>query len=144
MELKIAGRNCHALYNLQYHLILVTKYRKQCINEEMFLLLKAQCQKVIEMAGGQLEEINYEPDHVHLLLSLPPQATISQVINSIKTTTSRLIRKQFAEYLSKFYWKPVFWNRSYLILSAGGAPIEVIKQYIKEQGTEEHKKRKHT
>jgi putative transposase len=144
MNLK-TDRNCHALYNLQYHLILVTKYRKKCINEDVFAILKDQIAKVLKMNGACLEEINYEPDHVHILLSAPPQACLAKLINSIKTTTSRRIRKEMPDYIKAFYWKPLFWSRSYMILSSGSAPIEVIKQYIQEQGSEEHyakKKRK--
>ena len=141
MDLK-TDRNCHALYNLKYHLILVTKYRKKCINKMVFNLIKKQTIRIVELSGGEVDEINYEDDHVHILLGLPPQACVSKTINSIKTTTSRLVRKECAEYLSKFYWKPLFWSRSYLILTSGGAPIEIIKRYIQEQGTEQHKNRK--
>ena len=141
MDLK-SGKNCHAIYNLQYHLIIVTKYRKKCINEKIFDIIKRQANKVFEGNDGSVEEINYESDHVHLLVTLPPQACISTVINSFKTTSARLVRKEYKEYLSKYYWKPVFWSRSYMILSSGGAPIEIIKQYIKEQGTEKHKNKK--
>lgn len=86
--------------------------------------------------------MNYEADHVHLLLQAPPTVCISSVINSYKSTSSRLVRKEFADYLSKFYWKPYFWSRSYMILSSGGAPIEVIRKYIQDQGTPEHAAKK--
>ena len=78
--------------------------------------------------------MNGEADHIHLLISAPPQICLSNVINSLKTSTSRLVRKQFAEELKPYYWKPYFWSRSYLILTSGGAPIEVIRKYIQEQG----------
>ena len=132
MELK-TSKNCHALYNLQYHLILVTKYRKPCITEEVFQCLKGQFIKIAGLNQATVEEISYEKDHVHILLSAPPQTCLSTMINAMKSTTSRLARKSFPEHLSKFYWKPYFWSRSYLILSSGGAPIEVIKKYIQEQ-----------
>ena len=135
MELR-TGRSCHALYNPEYHLVLAAKYRKKCINEAMFGRIEEQAKKI---AGGEEEEINYEPEHLHILLSLPPLACISKVPNSIKSTTSRLVNKEFKQHLSEYYWKPYFWSRSYLILSSGGAPIEVIKQYMRERGTEEHK-----
>ncbi len=141
MELR-TDRNCHALYNLKYYLVLVTKYRKRCINEDIFSLIKMQTQKIAELNGGTVDEINYEPDHVYILLSMPPQACLSSVINNIKTTASRLVRKQYATQLARYYWKPYFWNRSYLILSSGGAPIEVIKKYIQEQGTTAHYNKK--
>ena len=137
MNLKTA-RNCHALYNLEYHLILVTKYRKKCITEPIFNDIKAQLSYVAKLNGAEIEEINYEGDHVHMLFSAPPQTELAKMINSMKSTSSRLVRQKHKDYLSRYYWKSYFWSRSYLILSSGGAPIEVIKAYIQEQGTEEH------
>ena len=137
MELKTA-RNCHARYHLNYHLIMVTKYRKRCITQYLFLSLKDQLEKIAKMNGAEILEIAYEPDHVHILLEAPPQACLSEMINAMKTTSSRKVRKEFPDHLAKYYWKPYFWSRSYLILSSGGAPIEVIRTYIQEQGTEEH------
>ena len=71
MALK-TSRNCHSLYNLEYHLILVTKYRKKVIDENIFNTIKDQAEKIVANAGGTIEEINYEADHVHILLSLSP------------------------------------------------------------------------
>jgi putative transposase len=55
------------------------------------------------------------------------------VVNSLKTVTARLLRRDHAEHLQKFYWKPVLWSRSYFVTSCGGAPLAVIKQYIQQQ-----------
>ena len=82
-------------------------------------------------------EMNRESDPIHLLFDAPPQIQLSKMINSYKTVTSRLIRKEFAEHLQKFYWKPYFWSQSYMVLSTGGATINVIKKYIEEQGKKE-------
>lgn len=83
--------------------------------------------------GCELCEFNGERDHVHLLLSAPPTVQPSKLVNNLKTVSSRLIRKEFQEQLKKVYWKPVFWSRSYCIVSCGGAPLEIIKQYIENQ-----------
>ena len=133
MELK-CNRNCHSKYRLEYHLILVTKYRKPCITPEMLQYLRRECQRLLELNGIELLEMNGEADHIHLLFSAPPQVCLANVINSLKSSTSRLVRKTYAEHLAQFYWKPYFWSRSYLILSSGGTPIEVIRKYIQEQG----------
>jgi putative transposase len=61
---------------------------------------------------------------------------LSTFINNLKTVTSRLIRKKYKDYLSKYYWKPVFWSRSYCIITTGGASIETIRKYIQSQGQE--------
>lgn len=126
-------KNCHAQYRLEYHLILVTKYRKPCITEEVFQFLKGETVRILALSNTELLEMSYEPDHVHLLISAPPQIQLSKLINSYKSATSRHIREKFQEHLAEFYWKPYFWSRSYLILSSGGAPIEVIKKYIQSQ-----------
>lgn len=133
MELN-CNKNCHSIYCLEYHLVLVTKDRKKCITPDMLWFLKEESVRILALSGTELLEMNGEADHIHLLISAPPQICLSTMINSLKSSTSRLVRKKYAEHLSRFYWKPYFWNRSYLILSSGRAPIEVIKNYIQNQG----------
>ncbi|MBF0442413.1 MAG: transposase, partial [Oligoflexales bacterium] len=57
----------------------------------------------------------------------------SRFENNLKTVTSRLIRKEYAEHMRKFYWKPLLWTRAYCIITAGGAPLETLKKYIENQ-----------
>ncbi len=126
-------KNRHGLYRLEYHLILVTKYRHKCITEELYQYLEAETRRLMCGWDVELVEMSYEPDHVHILISTTPQVNLGTLINSYKSVTSRLVRQKFKERLSQFYWKPYFWNRSYMILSSGGAPIEVIRRYIESQ-----------
>ena len=141
LQLK-TSRGAHALYNLEYHLIICTKYRRKCITQPVFETIKDQFNKIAAIYGSEIEEISYEEDHVHVLLSVPPHEDLASLINILKSTSSRRIRKEHAAHLQKYYWKPVFWSRSYLMLSSGGAPIEVIRAYIQEQETEEHAAKK--
>lgn len=83
--------------------------------------------------GGELIEFNGEADHVHLLLGSTPKVQLSVLVNNFKTVSSRLIRKEFRNHVNRFYSKPVFWSRSYCVLSCGGAPLNVLKQYIQAQ-----------
>lgn len=97
--------------------------------ERLETLCKEQCQKweieCVEFGG--------EADHVHLLLDMHPNIMPSKFINSLKTVTSRLMRKEYQAHLSKFYWKPVLWTRAYCLISAGGAPLDILKEYIQKQ-----------
>ena len=77
--------------------------------------------------------MNGEEDHIHVLFEAPPQVELAKLINNIKTVSSRRIRKEFESHVNKFYWKPYFWSNSYLILTTGGATIDVIKKYIQDQ-----------
>jgi len=125
--------NRHSIYNLKYHLVVITKYRHKCINKEILNDLNEIFKNIIEGKNGTLIEFNGEPDHVHLLFEVPPQVELSKLVNTLKTVSSRLVRKNHSEYLKKYYWKPVFWSRSYCILTTGGATIEIIEKYIKSQ-----------
>lgn len=123
----------HCQYSINYHLVLVTKYRKRCINEEILKKLGQIFKKLCEQWECELKEFNGEADHVHMLLSLTPRVQPSVFVNNLKTVSSRLIRRDFKEHVSQYYWKPVFWSRSYCLVSVGGAPLSVLKQYIENQ-----------
>jgi putative transposase len=84
-----------------------------------------------------LLECNGEADHIHLLVKLTPKVTPSIFVNNLKTVSSRLLRRDFGGELGRVYKKPVLWSRSYCLLTCGGAPLTVIKQYIEQQASSE-------
>ncbi len=123
----------HCVYDLKYHLVLVTKYRRKCINKAILERLREHFERLLHTWDCRLLEFNGESDHVHMLLALNPKVQPSKLVNNLKTVTSRLIRKEFADHVKKHYWKPVFWSRSYCLLTVGGAPLSVLRQYIENQ-----------
>ncbi|MDH0834335.1 IS200/IS605 family transposase [Acinetobacter johnsonii] len=123
----------HCVYKLIYHLVLVTKYRKKCLSNEMLNRLEEIVKKNCADWEIDLLEFNGEADHIHLLLEMHPNIMPSKFINNLKTVSSRLIRKEFEEELKPYYWKPVLWTRAYCLLTTGGATIDVIREYIKNQ-----------
>ena len=123
----------HCVYKLTYHLVLVTKYRKKCLSNEMLNRLEEIIKNNCADWEIDLLEFNGEADHIHLLLEMHPNIMPSKFINNLKTVSSRLIRKEFEEELKPYYWKPVLWTRAYCLLTTGGATIDVIREYIKNQ-----------
>ena len=123
----------HCVYKLTYHLVLVTKYRKKCLSNEMLNRLEEIIKKNCTDWEIDLIEFKGEADHVHILLDMHPNIIPSKFINNLKTVSSRLIRKEFEEELKPYYWKPVLWTRAYCLLTTGGATIDVIREYIKNQ-----------
>lgn len=81
----------------------------------------------------ELIEANGESDHMHFLISTPPDINLRRLVNNLKTVSSRLLRKEFASELATVYRKPVLWHRAYFLVTCGGAPLSVIKQYIENQ-----------
>ncbi|CAM4062114.1 IS200/IS605 family transposase [Vreelandella rituensis] len=118
---------------MKYHLVLVTKYRRKCFTAEMLERLEAIATELCLKWEVEVLEFGGKADHVHLLLNLNPTIQPSKLVNSLKTVTSRQIRKEFAEHLKQYYGKPVLWSRAYCLLTAGGAPIDVLKGYIENQ-----------
>lgn len=126
--------NRHAVYRLQYHLVVLTKYRHEVINKDINRRLKEVAYSIFEDSWKcEIIEIESEVDHLHIAFEAYPQIQLSKLINNFKTVSSRYIRKEFAEYLKPFYWKPFFWSPSYCLLSVGGATIDTIKEYIRNQ-----------
>ena len=132
------SRNRHSCYLLKYHLVVVTKYRKQVLSEAVTARLYEiindlfegdyGCKVISAKVDGQTK------DHLHILFEAPPQIQLSKLINNFKTVSSRLLRKEYAKEINAFYWKPVFWSRSYFIGCVSDVTEEIVKHYISNQG----------
>jgi len=130
--------NNHSVFSLNYHLILVIKYRKKVLtNQKMLLRLREIAEYIGISHNVKIKGMNGEPDHVHFLLRTKPNCELSKYINAMKSATSRLLKKEFPE-IKKKLWEESFWTTSYCLISVGGAPINVLKRYIENQGRVEH------
>ena len=124
----------HCTYLIHFHLVVVTKYRRKCITRPMLERLREIFADTLKKWDCELVEFNGEADHLHILMSVNPKVQPSKLVNNLKTGSSRLIRKEFAEHFNQVYrGKPVFWSRTYCLLACGGAPLSIIKQYIEQQ-----------
>ena len=129
---KRSGRHC--VFNMHVHLVFVTKYRKDVFTKSMLDAMKGMFEKVCSDFEAELTEFNGEDDHVHLLINYPPKVAVSNLVNSLKGVSSRHLRKDFPEIKNKL-WGGSLWSPSYFASSCGGAPLEIIKQYIEQQQT---------
>lgn len=127
--------NAHSVFSLHYHLILVVKYRRQVFTDEISNIAKEIFEYIASTYKIELIEWNHDKDHVHVLFKGQPKTELSKFINAYKSASSRLLKKEFPTIRQKL-WKEMFWSRSFCLLSSGGAPIEVICQYIENQGQE--------
>ena len=125
--------NNHSVFLLYYHLVLVIKYRRQVIDDTISDYAKDMFVRLGKNYNISLVEWNHDIDHVHILFKAHPNSELSKFINAYKSASSRLIKKHFPQVKRKL-WKEYFWSRSFCLLTTGGAPIEVIKKYIENQG----------
>lgn len=125
--------NAHSVFLLYYHLVLVVKYRRPVFEDVISQRAKEIFEHIAPNYHITLQEWNHDKDHIHILFKAHPKSEISKFINCYKSASSRLLKKEFPEILKKL-WREYFWSRSFCLLTAGGAPIEVIKKYIESQG----------
>jgi putative transposase len=127
------GRNC--VFNIHVHLVFVTKYRRDVFTKEILDALKILFTATCIDFEAELVEFDGEHDHVHLLVTYPPKIAISNLVNSLKGVSSRMIRQKNYPSIHQKLWGGALWSPSYFAGSCGGAPIEIIKQYIQQQQT---------
>ena len=132
--------NAHSVFLLHYHLILVIKYRRQVFDQAISDRAREIFEYIAPRYNITLQEWNHDKDHVHILFKAHPNSEISKFINAYKSASSRLIKKEFPEVRKKL-WKENFWSQSFCLLTTGGAPPEIIKQYIENQGIDRRRKR---
>ena len=119
---------------MHVHLVFVTKYRKKIFNKTAINILNIIFSNVCHDLEASLIEMDGEQDHVHLLIEYPPKLSVSNLVNTLKGVSSRLLRKHLPIF-EKHYWKGVLWSPSYFASSCGGAPINIVKQYIQQQAS---------
>jgi putative transposase len=121
---------------LHVHLVFVTKHRRGVFTDRAHVVLRDAFLGVCAEFGVTLREANGEDDHVHLLIEYPPTVQLSKLVNSLKGVSSRRLRQQdFPEVKSKL-WDGHLWSPSYFAASCGGAPLDIVKQYIAQQREE--------
>ena len=134
MENTLYKTNRHSCYLLQYHLVVVTKYRHPVIEGNLKNYLLSVTERLFTKDWKcNILSVNTDIDHIHILFEAPPQVQLSSIINNYKTVTSRLIRKKFAEQLKPYYWKNYFWSNSYFVCTVSERSEQVVKQYIERQ-----------
>ena len=125
--------NAHSVFSLHYHLILVVKNRRQIFTDEISNRAREIFEYISPNYKIELIEWNHDKDHVHVLFKGQPKTELSKFINAYKSTSSRLLKKEYPTIRQKL-WKDMFWSRSFCLLSSGGTPIETMRQYIENQG----------
>ena len=128
--------NNNIVYSCKYHVVWCPKYRRRVLVQDVERRLKELIIQVCAERQIEIIEMEIMPDHVHLLCEVDPQYGIHKAIKEIKGVTSRILRQEFKHLTTKL---PTLWTNSYFVSTVGGAPLEVIKQYVENQKTSQRK-----
>ena len=135
MDIKYKSNN-NIVYSCKYHVVWCPKYRRKVLTGKIEVRLKELIQETCLELQCELIELELMPDHVHLLVEVDPQFGIHTLVKNLKGKSSRILRKEFPVLTTKL---PTLWTNSYFVSTVGGAPLEVIKQYIENQKTSQRK-----
>ena len=128
------GRTC--VYNVNYHIVWSTKYRRKVLNEIIEKRLKAILNNVAYKKGFEIAEIEVgQQDYVHVFVSAIPKISISYIAKMLKGISGRLLMKEFPEIQVKL-WNGELWNPSYYVETIGSISEEAIRKYIQNQEKE--------
>ena len=114
------------------HLVWLPKYRKRILKDALKERIEELIQECIETNGWEVDELNVQPDHVHLVLQFRPDVALSKIVQLIKRKSSRILRKEFPK-LAEVYWGDSFWADGFFAETVGHCDLETIKNYVKNQ-----------
>lgn len=129
----------HVTYDCRYHIVWITKYRRDILGNKDFKRRTMELMKdIAKELYVKIIRAETEDDHVHLYVSIPVRQPIPYVLQKFKGKSSKILREEFEEYLKQFYWKKkALWGVGYFIATVGDITDKVIKEYVEQQGRKE-------
>lgn len=122
----------HTKHRLMYHLVWIPKYRKRVLRGNIAKRIEELLHQCAEVNEWRIDELSIQPDHIHMLVQLKPNISVSKVVQLFKGGSSRIIRSEYPE-LEEFLWGDSFWADGYFAETAGQVSIEKIRTYIQNQ-----------
>ena len=119
-------------HRVMYHIVWLPKYRKRVLKGKLADRVKELLYECSDINGWEISELNIQPDHVHMLVQLKPNISVSNAVQRYKGRSSRVIRKEFPE-LIEFYWGDSFWGDGFFVETVGQVSVDKIRDYIKNQ-----------
>jgi|SRR5258706_4824415 len=125
----------HSVYQCHYHFVFIPKYRKPVLVGEVGKRLRDLVREICKSHDIVILKGHVRPDHVHLLLSVPPTLSPSRVMNAIKGKSSIRLMRSFRT-LNRAFWGRHLWARGYFVATSGNVTDEVVSRYIQDQDVE--------
>jgi len=122
----------HAVYDIKLHLVWITKYRKPVLQGDVAIRLRDLIREICKSMDVEIIKGHVSKDHLHILVSSPPNLSVSKLMQSLKGKTSRKLLSEYRS-LAKQFWGRHLWARGYFVASSGNVTDDVIAQYIEMQ-----------
>jgi putative transposase len=122
--------NANITFQCAFHVVWCPKYRRRVLGGRIEERLEEIVREVVAEKGAWLIELEVMPDHVHLLVEVDPQLGVHRLVKAVKGRSSRVLRGEFPALKSRL---PTLWTNNYFVATVGGAPLEVVKEYVENQ-----------
>lgn len=133
-KIKDANYERGYVYNTNYHIIWVTKYRNACFTTpELVLEMKNILLDIAVQADIIIQEIEIMPEHVHILCSFKPKYSITDIVKNLKGSSARIFLSKHPEIKNSKFWGNKLWSPSYYVGTVGNMSKETVRQYILNQ-----------
>ena len=129
-------RGSHTIWDCKYHLVWVTKYRYPVLGRDIGLRCRELLREIARSQEMTIYAGSINRDHVHLLIGIPPQLSVSRAVQYLKGKSSHKLLSEY-EVLRKRYWGQHLWARGYWVASSGNVTDEIWKKYIEDQKPDE-------
>ncbi len=128
----------HVFYKCDYHIVFTPNYRFRILDGLLRPVVDQDIRMISNWKEVEISELNIQPDHVHMVCSIPPKVSISQYMGILKGKLAIRLFKTYPNLKKKPYWGNHFWSRGYFV-STVGLDEEMIRRYVKYQENEEKK-----
>ena len=128
-------RSSHSVYDIKYHIVWITKYRKQVLHGVIAERARELIREICRAHDVEIIKGHVSKDHVHLFVSVPPDISVSKLVQRIKGKSAYKLLQEF-KGLNRQFWGRHMWARGYFVASSGNITDEMIMQYIENQGKE--------
>jgi len=125
----------HTVHRCHYHFVFTTKYRKPVLRGEIALRVRELVREICRSNDIEIISGHVRPEHVHILLDVPPQLAPSRVMQAIKGKTSHHLLQEYRR-LNREFWGRHLWSRGYFVATSGNVTDEVLAAYIEHQDVE--------
>lgn len=125
-------KSAHTIYDHKQHICWITKYRFQVLRGEVGQRIRELVKQVCKEQSVEIIEGHIRPEHVHLVVSIPPHLSTSKLMQYIKGRTGRKLLQEF-EHLRKRYYGGHLWTRGFYSATSGNITDEQIIEYVRNQ-----------
>ena len=135
-------KQSHVVWKCDYHVVWTPKYRFRVLSGLVKDLVEHAIRMLSDWKGCEVIELNVQADHAHLVISIPPKVSVSELMGTLKGKLAIKLFKSYPQLKKKPYWGNHFWGRGYFVNTVG-INEDHIRRYVKHQEAEDRKDESH-